>query len=502
MADIGPNQYQGGIAGGKAPEVNRYEQQVEVTGTPQPAGAQGHEVISGFGRAAPDLARGINAVGAARTLWLEQQKSAAELHGRQSLAHAAGTIQPGQSISQAADKGLKRFIDAQIKSANTPELKMALSSELAHVTNQVRAAGQALDQRQVQDDALKYFDQTLTNKEQIYATLAYDHIDAHLADDLGGINSQLKLLPIESTQRTLMQQEMLVRLTNAANTVKLQQDPERYLQTDALDQPIQSGISGLSYAMGTNDQRARWRADAQRSIDARYAAAAQAAQRQAVDALQLRRDTTNNLIDKFSTGALIPADILNSGLAPDVQQQAIAMMARGPVASGNSSLHRQLFIQAANGNLGDRSDLLPHLARQDGINPQQAQNIAFADEMAKEPYFRRFAATAELTTTDRRHGNDTDPEGDQQSSNMLMDLQGQIIDGGKLGLSPRDLLDPDSKHYIGDRLIAAYTLSPFEKLSAEVEKERQVRISLGDRTARLQGESFADYMKRKLSDPA
>jgi Ca2+-binding EF-hand superfamily protein len=76
-----------------------------------------------------------------------------------------------------------------------------------------------------------------------------------------------------------------------------------------------------------------------------------------------RRQAAGSLIDKFSSGNLTRDDIINSSLPQDAQTHAIAMMARGPAAEGNDALHRQLFMQALNGAVQDKSDILPHLAR-------------------------------------------------------------------------------------------------------------------------------------------
>lgn len=71
-----------------------------------------------------------------------------------------------------------------------------------------------------------------------------------------------------------------------------------------------------------------------------------------------------------------------------------------------------------------------------------------------------------------------DPDGDQQFSNMLFDLERQIKDGQTNGLSPRDLLDPASQYYIGDRLIAAHSRTPSERLAAWADRVRMQAVAL------------------------
>lgn len=512
MADsIGPNQYQGGISGGNAPQVNRYDTQVDMQGTPLPANAHGQHIISGFGEAAPGLAKSLDVAGEiAQQLWLEQQKSAAQLFGRQTLAHAAATAQPGQSISQTVNKGVGQFNSSLVSAANTPQLKASLSSELAPVAGQIQAQGRALDQGQAWNNAMSYFDQTLANKEKIYGTLAYDHIDGQLSDDLGGINSRITRLPLPQDKRVQMQEEMMTRLTNAANAAKVRLDPDRYLAKDAVELPPQpadtnTGDAGieeadtnahpgaLSYIMGTADQRQQWRQDALRARDGRIADAAQAAQQQAAAYQQAHRNAINALVDKYSGGQLTSRDVLDSGLPPAVQQQAIGMMARGPDAQGNPAQHGQLFIQAVSGNIADGSQLLPSMVRPDGINPAQAQNVAAAIQLANEPYVKRFVVGAQGHVTGP-NGSIADPDGDRQFSNLLMDLQSQLADGRKRGLSPRDLLDPESKYYVGDRLVNAYARSPFEKLAALNRAQRESQASL-----RQTDETGNDYIARTIA---
>src|SRR5262249_21845362 len=152
--------------------------------------------------------------------------------------------------------------------------------------------------------------------------------------------------------------------------------PARYLaQAESFEdgdtsQHIDDGT--LSFAMGAAPKRQQWLADAKQALDAHAAEAVQAERAGAMAETQARQQAASGVIDRFSSGTLGRFDILDSGLSPDAQQQAIAMMARGPLAAGNDALHGQLFMKAVDGDLRDKSELLPHLAQADGVSPAQA----------------------------------------------------------------------------------------------------------------------------------
>lgn len=254
----------------------------------------------------------------------------------------------------------------------------------------------------------------------------------------------------------------------------------------------------LAFSMGTYEQQKDWMAQSRVAVDGLFAAQERAARMQREQQAAAQLQTKNDLLTKFYSDELSMQDVMNSNLpafGEGSKKEFVELIRKGPNAEGNERLHQELYIKTLNGDLNDPSDLVPYLTQEGGINTSQAQNIAAILKDTREQAVKTFVGGAKSQITG---SSDLvpDPDGDAQFSAFLFDMQRRIDEAQKQGLKPRDILDPASKNYIGDKLIATYRRTPEQKIDAMVNQIRAQQAEQGDENARRPNESVSDWINR------
>lgn len=208
------------------------------------------------------------------------------------------------------------------------------------------------------------------------------------------------------------------------------------------------------------------------------------------------KKTQNEFLTKFYDDKLDVKAVMESNLPAFGQgskSEYMELLRKKPEL-GNPQLHQQLYAAALSGEISDPSQLVQYMTQSNGINTQQAQNIASILEKGKDDVVKMFTTGAKSQITGATEFL-PDREGDAQYSAFLFDLQNTLSKGAAKGLSARDLLDPASKEYVGDKLISTYRRTQQERIKS-MSDSIVGKAAVNDPDARQPSESLAEWARR------
>lgn len=206
--------------------------------------------------------------------------------------------------------------------------------------------------------------------------------------------------------------------------------------------------------------------------------------------------TQGGFLGKFYNNELTTDEVMKSDLpafGSGSKQEFMNIIKKGDNV-GNASLHRDAYEKILTGEITEPSQLIPYITRKDGLSTQEAQNLQERLNSGYDHTIKTFTDGAKSAITG---SNDfvKDPEGDQLYSAFLFDMDKQIKEGQKKGLTAVQMLDPSSKDYIGQRLIGTYARTPEQRIQA-MASSMQKKQATGDPNLRQSGESLAAWLQR------
>lgn len=468
------------------PTIQNYSAPV-VSGIPSPRRAQGKEIANGEGLQNLSDALDENAKNLVKIDRQNQALSAEKLYSQTYLQAQSEIIKLRESATgdedltpqtlaiydkyaQEASKqdGLssyqKKYLDAKFTDSRGNVGLSALSYE-----SDLKAQKRVLDLQEKIDASQNII---LNDPSQFHSQIA----DAESAIDLAPLNGVAKEKLKIATKQGLAQSyiQSLGNLNPDA--------ARRQLESPEVSTLIDPGAKVTLRSAIDAEQERRVRLAKQAEIDQ-------------------AKKTQNEMLTKFYTDGLNMNDVLASKLPAFGQgskQEFIDLIKKGPT-EGNPALHQEVYIKALNGELNDPSQLVPYITQPNGLSVQEAQNVASLLDDERDQAVKTFVNGAKATITG---SNDLlgipDPEGDQNFSAFLFDVQKQLQAGKKKGLTAQDLFDPSSKDYIGSKLISSYRKTPQEKMEA-LTRNLQNQNAIVDPQARKSGESLQDWLERKKS---
>lgn len=505
------------------PQIQEYRSRIDLKGPAGPQRAASSEDFGGAtGRALEQTGNRITEA-SDRIQRAQGQREISDLNAKMSGLHAQSAIELQQALQQAdpndkelSQKFIAKFDDAVSKlgdnietSAGRQYFNQASAAMRAHFQEQA-AHGQAdligVKAKQDYTQALNNYSSSLVNDPSSYGLMKGMHdagIDALVQG--GGLPAQAGIKLKEQGNEELAKSAIRGWIRIAPDVAQKQLDSGQWNSTINGDTKIQ-----MYGEVKQAQNAARIEEERRRQEQERLKKAAQV-------------DTQNKMLEALSTNSLKTEDVLSSNLEPfgsGSKEQFLKLIERSQTADNkpiktNSDLFITLFdkIHLPDGDpnkLNDENELNQYVGR--GLSMESLHQLRAEMQGKKteagsiESQMKKGVldiAKSTLTKSNALTGI-KDPQGDEQYQRYSSFFLDEYAKQRKAGKSATELLDPDSKDYLG-KYVKNFTRSQQQilkdmtkSIGGEVERPsvNALAAPIDPKKVRQPGESAGDYLKR------